>query len=464
MNLLQTIKENQLVHSFYNGHFGLEKEGLRTTYPSDLATSDHPGSLGDREVNPHINTDYGEAQPEIITPPLAPYTIAHNWLQTLSRVLITNLPEDEYMWPFSVPCRLPAEGDIRISETTNPELKEYRLYTAAKYGKKRQLINGIHINYSLDQSFLNDLFAVQKDFHSLETLQNDLYSKLASNFLRYQWLLIYLFGATPIADDDFFDAPFFEGKELPVAPMRSLRNSPYGFTNEPGVVVRYDAGEHYTKDLQRHVAEGLLRKEREYYGAVRFRGVIKDTESLLESGIQYLEVRSFDNNPFEVSGLSLDALQFIQLFFLTMLTLDKKADAAATELGNQLTKQVASEHPLSKTKQYEEGRWLFEQMKEMLIELELPGELWVFVDEMAKQMDKPEETVAGRIVQQLEEGQSLFEMGEKLGSTHKENILNATSLPGFEHLNLAEQQHLLSILQLGLDVPLEYIQEVHLEE
>lgn len=168
MNLLQIIKENQLAESFFNGSFGLEKEGLRTTHPANLATTYHPESLGDRELNPHINTDYGEAQPELITPPLAPYTNAYNWLQVLSHVLITNLPEDEYIWPFSVPCQLPVEDQIRISETTNPELKEYRLYTAAKYGKKRQLINGIHINYSLNQVFLENLFAAQDKFHSLE--------------------------------------------------------------------------------------------------------------------------------------------------------------------------------------------------------------------------------------------------------------------------------------------------------
>src|SRR5690625_4414045 len=88
----------------------------------------HPESLGNREVNPHIKTDYGESQPEIITPPLAPYSRAHDWLQTLSYVLMANLPEDEYMWPFSVPCQLPEDDRlINISQTSNPELEEYRL-------------------------------------------------------------------------------------------------------------------------------------------------------------------------------------------------------------------------------------------------------------------------------------------------------------------------------------------------
>lgn len=463
MELLKVIKINHLVKTFLNGNFGLEKEGLRTSYPAKLAESMHPESLGDREVNPHIKTDYGEAQPEIITPPLAPFTNAHNWLKTLSSVLISSLPEDEYMWPFSVPGVLPEDDLIQISETTNPELIDYRLYTASKYGKKRQLITGIHINYSFDQEFLEGLFQVQDKFETMEELRNELYLKLASNFLRYQWLLVYLFGATPMAEMNFFDGPFFEGKALPTEPMRSLRNSKYGFTNDPKVIVRYDTVENYAGDLQQLVASGLLRKEREYYGAIRLRGVVKDTSSLLDKGIQYLEVRTFDNNPFQVSGLSVDTLGFIHLFFLTMLALPEKVAAAETEKGNQLTKEVANEHPLAQTKMGAEGVWLLEQMQHVIDELNLSSHYTELIEKAADQLVNPERTISGRIILKMEEGYSLLELGEELGDTHKENILNASALPGFEHLAPEHQQHLASILQLGLDVPLEYIQEVHLE-
>ena len=463
MNLLNTIKENHLVQPFLQGNFGLEKEGLRTTYPAVLALTPHPETLGDREVNIHIKTDYGEAQPEIITPPLAPYVNAHNWLQTLSSVLITSLPADEYIWPFSVPCKLPDEALIRISETSNPDLKKYRLYTAAKYGKKRQLVNGIHINYSFEQSFLEGLFAVQNEFETLETLRDELYLKLASNFLRYQWLLVYLFGATPIAEDDFFEGPFFEGKELPTTSMRSLRNSQYGFTNDPKVTVRYDAVEHYADDLQKHVASGLLLKEREYYGAIRLRGVVKDTNSLLEEGIQYLEFRSFDNDPFHVSGLSLETLQFVHLFFLTMLTLPEKVTAAETQKGNQLTKEVANEPSFSQTKMYEEGLWLCEQMQHIVDVLGLKNRDTELISAAVEQLKHPEKTIAGRIMQKIEAGYSLLELGEELGRCHKKDMLTASALPGFEHLEPVQQQQLISILQLGIDMPLEYIQDVQLE-
>lgn len=465
MNILKIVKENQLVDSFINGNFGLEKEGLRAEQPANLATSMHPESLGNREVNPHINTDYGEAQPEIITPPLAPYSKAYNWLQTLSYVLLSNLENDEYIWPFSVPCKLPENDDlIRISQTTNKELAEYRLYTASKYGKKRQLINGIHINYSFDSQFLEQLFKSQNEFDTLEDLRDELYLKLASNFLRYQWLLVYLFGATPIAEDNFFDGPFFKGKELPTDPMRSLRNSKYGFTNDPKVEVRYDSIENYTKDLQTAVKSGKLQKEREYYGAVRLRGIVKDSTSLLEDGIQYLEMRSFDNDPFEVSGLSEDTLQFIHLFFLTLISLPFKREAEEVELGNDYTKLVANENPHTKTVLEEEGFWLLGQMQKVIQILELPFSYSELVDFAAEALESPEKTISGRILSIIESGASLLSMGEELGIYHKKEIISIQSLPGFEHLELAQQLQIVNILQLGTDVPLEYIEDIHVVE
>lgn len=451
-----------MVELFINGNFGLEKEGLRAEGQANLATSTHPESLGNREVNPHIKTDYGESQPEIITPPLAPYSRAHNWLQTLSYVLIANLPEEEYMWPFSVPCHLPEDDRlINISQTSNAELEEYRLYTASKYGKKRQLMNGIHINYSFNAEFLENLFVNQTEFDTVESLRDELYLKLASNFLRYQWLLVYLFGATPVAENHFFTGPFFKDKELPNGPMRSLRNSEFGFTNNPKVVVRYDSVEHYAGDLQEAVLTGKLRKEREYYGDVRLRGIVKDSVSLLEDGIQYLEMRSFDNDPFEVSGLSEETLQFIHLFFITMLCLPEKVAAPETEVGNELTKQVASEHPFSKTKMKEEGYWLLGQMQYVITTLELPYDYAELVDQAAEALEMPEKTIAGRITTILESGSSLLTMGEELGRYHKKEILSIQALPGFDHLSLAEQLQVVNMLQLGADVPLEYIEDIH---
>lgn len=464
MDLLNSIKTNHLTKLFINGHFGLEKEGLRATEKGHLAMTGHPVTLGDREVHPYITTDFGEAMPEIITPPLTPYTNAQYFLQTLSKVLVASLPEDEYIWPFSVPCKLPHENLIQTAETTNNELIEYRHYTSSKYGKKRQLVNGIHINYSFDNEFIAELFAVQNTFETVAALRSELYLKLASNFLRYQWLLVYLYGATPIAEPDFFESPFFKDKELPTQAMRSLRNSRYGFTNDPKVVVRYDSVENYVNDLRQAVFNGILLKEREYYGAVRLRGVVKDTSSLLEDGIIYLEFRSFDNNPFELSGLSMDTLQFIHLFLLTMLTLPEKVAAKETEIGNDRTKAVAEEEPHAITAYQEEGKWLCDTMRHLIQTLELDAAYDELVNQALDCLETPENTLAGRILSDIGTDSSLLVYGESLGKENKRKALAQKGLPGFDGLDTEQEQHLFSIIQLGLDVPTEYLQEEHLPD
>lgn len=463
MDLLKEVVDNQLTELFINGNFGLEKEGLRTHANAELALTSHPETLGDREVHPFIKTDYGESMPEIITPPLAPYSNAHNFLQSLSKVLITCLPENEYMWPFSVPCKLPDEELIRTAKTSNPDLVEYRKYTTAKYGKKRQLVNGIHINYSFNLEFIKELFANQEEFETIAALQDDLYLKLASNFLRYQWLLVYLFGATPIAEADFFEAPFFKDKKLPTESMRSLRNSQFGFTNDPKVVVRYDSIENYVNDLRDAVATGKLQKEREYYGDVRLRGKIKDTSSLLEDGIMYLEFRSFDNDPYEISGLSMDTVQFIHLFFLTMLTLPNRVVAAETERGNDMTKEVAEEKTFAQTAYAEEGHWLLDEMTDRVNTLKLDSTYQGLIEKAHKQLENPAETISGRIMTAINNNSSLLEYGDKIGQENKEKMLAYNGLPGFEHLEQEQMQHLFSIIQLGLDVPVDYLIKEHLE-
>lgn len=462
MDLQVMIKERNLVESLLNGVFGLEKEGLRATFPAYLADTSHPKSLGDREKNPYIKTDYGEAQPELVTPPLTTYTSAYSWLQTLSSILLTSLPRDEYIWPFSMPCHLPTnEEEIRTSKSKNPELVDYRKYTAEKYGKKRQLVSGIHINYSLDKTFIQTLFEAQDTFSSIEMLQNELYLKLASNFLRYQWLLVYLFGATPIAEKHYFVGPFFRNMKRPMKAVRSLRNSPYGFTNQPDVIVRYDSIENYSNDLQKHVTTGLLNKEREFYGAVRLRGMMKDSSSLLEHGIQYLEFRSFDNNPYHVSGLTLDTLEFIHLFFLTLLLLPEKATEMDVRLGNHFTKKVAMEHPLSKTKRMEEGIWLIEQMRNMVETFELDRKNVELLNRALDCLAFPEKTISGQILTELNQGTTFYEMGQHLGMHHKLSTLTADTLPGLNQLSEEEKRHLIQVLKTSQEMPEDYKNKVN---
>lgn len=454
MHILKEIKENNLVELFMNGNFGLEKEGLRAVLPANLARTNHPKSLGHPESHPYIQTDYGEAMPEIITPPLAPYVRAHNYLQALQYVLNKNLAADEYIWPFSVPCNMPADdAEIKIALTKNAAVNRYREYTAAKYGKKRQHISGIHINYSFNNELLEKLFEQQEDYSTIGEFRDELYLKFASNMLRYQWLHVYLFGASPIAEDNFYDSSFFVDEVLPTEPMRSLRNSQYGFINRPEVAARYDSIENYVGDLTAAVKSGQLKEVREFYGDIRLRGIVKDPNDSLKTGIQYVEIRSFDNNPYCAYGLDRLTLQFVHLFILTMISMPKKASPEETEKGKALKKIVAAEHPLSKTIQYDEGIWLLEEMQKVIEVLGLEQSYTDLVEQAVDQLNHPEKTIAGKIVTDIDAGYPLLKLGEKIGWEHKTNTNNIQELPGFEHFSDEQQQEIYEVIRTGKELP-----------
>ncbi len=81
--------------------------------------------------------------------------------------------------------------------------------------------------FQIDPKFIDALFHAQNE--SAVDFQNDFYLKIAKNFLRYQWILLYLFSATPTVEDKYFRG------NSPLKPhrLRSLRSGKYGYVNAP---------------------------------------------------------------------------------------------------------------------------------------------------------------------------------------------------------------------------------------
>src|SRR5699024_8727564 len=96
------------------------------------------------------------------------------------------------------------------------------------YGKKKQTISGIHFNFSFSEDFIEAIFQKQTTHQTKTELQNELYTKLSGNFLKYEWLLLYLFGASPYADSGFYDSKSGRLLKKPTDYVRSLRNSSFG--------------------------------------------------------------------------------------------------------------------------------------------------------------------------------------------------------------------------------------------
>lgn len=443
----QMIQETNINAAFYQAVFGIEKEGLRVTSNGQLALTDHPHKFGSRSFHPYIQTDFSESQLELISPPLASIQGSYNWMAALHDVALQTLPLDESIWPMSMPMVLPDESIIPIAKLDNKKDVEYRETLTHKYGKKKQMLSGVHYNFELDDQLISRLFECQTDYSDKNLFKSMLYLKLTKNFLRYRWLLTYLLGASPIVDDSFF-----MDQEIPQDYVRSIRSSHYGYVNQSEVSVSFNSIEDYVYSLKNMVEKGFLSEEKEFYSAVRFRGT-DQAEELLTKGVSYLELRGFDLNPFDPFGMSIRTIEFIQLFCLYMIWMDETATENEIKMGEEMSQLTAMEHPEQKSKFQEEGLHLLNKMEEMLQSTNGPKEAYRFIQEAKKQVVDPKLTIAARMIKAIEEKGSYIEFGLVLAKKYKEEAVKRPyNLRGFEKLEMSTQLLVMDALQKGIQV------------
>ena len=182
---------------------GVEKEGLRVDTAKFLASTLHPTALGSTLCNSRITTDYAEALLELITAPRNSVKQLRNELLHVHTFVTQHLGE-EVMWNQSMPAHLPPEPDIKIGwyGPSNAGMFKhiYRRGLAERYGKRMQCIAGVHYNYSLPDALWQKLGV---EGGTLQEKRSNGYLALIRNFTRYSWLLMYLFGASPVVCKDF---------------------------------------------------------------------------------------------------------------------------------------------------------------------------------------------------------------------------------------------------------------------
>ncbi len=447
MKIQHIIHENQLGLLFQQGSFGLEKESQRVTADGAIVTTPHPAVFGNRRYHPYIQTDFAESQLELITPPTKKLEDTFRWLSAIHEVVQRSLPEEEYIFPLSMPAGLPAEEQIRVAQLDNPEDVAYREYLVKIYGKNKQMVSGIHYNFQLSPDLITRLFRLQNEYQSAVDFQNDLYLKMAKNFLRYQWILLYLLAATPTVESAYFKdgSPLAKGQFV-----RSLRSSQYGYVNDPEINVSFDSVEKYVESLEHWVSTGKLIAEKEFYSNVRLRGAKKARE-FLTTGIQYLEFRLFDLNPFEIYGISLKDAKFIHVFALFMIWMEHTADQEEVELGKARLAEVAFEHPLEKTAYAVEGELVLLELLSMLEQIGAEPELFEIVKEKLTQFTDPSKTVAGRLVRAIEQAGSDQQLGAQLAQQYKAQAFERFyALSAFDNMELSTQALLFDVIQKGI--------------
>ena len=330
---------------------GIERETLRVSPSGMLAQTAHPAALGSALTHPYITTDYSESLLEFITPAVPSIEIALEKLDEIHHFTHTKLNQ-EILWHQSMPCELPADNEIPIAWYGTSHIgmlkHVYRKGLALRYGRSMQCIAGIHYNFSVDESLWETIRLAQGDERSLKDFQSESYVALIRNFHRYSWLLMYLFGASPALAKNFLhgkshqlDSLSEDTLYLPYA--TSLRMSDLGYQNnaQDGLVPPYNTLLDYMRSLSRAVRKpypayealgtqengewtqintNVLQIENEFYATIRPKRVIemgeRPIEALCSRGVQYIEVRCMDIDPFDPLGISRETGKFLDAFLL----------------------------------------------------------------------------------------------------------------------------------------------------
>ena len=344
MSRLQDAMRNFPAERLKGIRRGIEKESLRATAAGALAMTPHPLALGSALTHPHITTDYSESQLELIT---GVHATPESCLEELLRIhqYTYRALSDETLWVSSMPCNLPADENIPIgrygSSNVGRAKSVYRMGLAHRYGRRMQTISGIHYNWSLPD------------------VRSDEYFALIRNFRRHAFLLLYLFGASPAVCSSFVAGREHQLQALAHGTMymphgTSLRMGRLGYQSEAqaSLAVSYNGLDGYAASLQdaltrpypayeaigivnpggeyNQLATTLLQIENEFYGPIRPKRVIRPGErplhALRERGVEYVEVRLLDLDPFVPIGIKAQTLRFLDIFLLHCLLADSPPD------------------------------------------------------------------------------------------------------------------------------------------
>lgn len=348
---------------------GVERECLRVTPGGRVAPTAHPRELGSALTHGYITTDFAEALLELITPPVESGQGVSDWLAALHAFVLERIG-GERIWPASMPPAIPRDEDLPPANygTSNiGRLKHiYRLGLASRYGPRMQAIAGIHFNYSPPP----ELWAALP--HPVGGPAGEVAKRSAwvmaqtRNVRRLAWLPTYLLGSSPAFHSSLSGVRPPELKKgrngtLYAPHATSLRMSSLGYTSalQAGLAVSANTLDEYVRDLEaavhaphsayakigvrangdyRQLSDNVLQVENEYYSPARPKRRIRRGEraatALRRRGVEYLELRLVDADPFEPLGVSAESMRFMEAFLLYCLLEDSPAMCATEYLAS----------------------------------------------------------------------------------------------------------------------------------
>lgn len=347
---------------------GIERETLRVQQDGKLALTPHPTALGSALTHPWITTDFSESLLEFITPVSNNIDTTLAQLADIHRFTSRNIG-DEQFWAASMPCFIASQHTIPFAQYGSSNVGRmktlYRKGLHNRYGSMMQAISGVHFNFSLPHSFWQQYQQLLGQSGELQSFISEQYLALIRNYKRYVWLIVYLFGASPAMCKSFLEGrssryafqPLGKGSlYLPYA--TSLRMSDLGYTNsaQSSLNVTYNSLEEYISGLHAAISmpseeyrnigvkvdgeyqqlnANVLQIENEFYSTIRPKRTTESGErptcALAKRGIEYIEVRALDVNPFSPVGITAEQMHFLDVFLLYCLFNDSPALSAAEQ-------------------------------------------------------------------------------------------------------------------------------------
>lgn len=458
-----------------NFNRGIERETLRVDRDGWIAQTPHPPGLGSALTHESITTDYSEALLEFITDVHASPEQAMDELSRLHRYTYRHIPQ-ELLWPASMPSALPEEERIPIAQYGSSHIGRlktiYRNGLWHRYGRIMQTIAGVHYNWSMPDAFWADWAERVGWQGDLQAFINQEYFSLIRGFRRHSWLLLYLFGASPAADTSFLqhdESPLERLSEDTVFQRyaTTLRMSDMGYSNnaQDNLYVCFNSLRTYTETLTeaihtpypayenigvkvgddyRQLSTNILQIENEYYSDLRPKRVARTGEkpvhALNERGVEYIEVRCLDIDPFHPLGIDEERMHFVDLFLFWCLIQDNglipRDECFRLRENNQRVAAAGRDPKLTLTVHGEsvglrdQGQRVLDSMAALAEELDTINGHDRYSQAVQHQRAKIEDadlTPSARFLDRIQSVGSFRQTAMQLAESHRESLMQVTN-------------------------------------
>lgn len=487
------------------GKKGIERETLRIDKNNLISQDSHNKYLGSALCHKYITTDFSEALLEFVTPAFQKKEELISFLSE-SHHYVSKKIKKEKLWPLSMPPHFDHEDDIPIAKygISNQALLKtiYRNGLVYRYGKAMQAISGVHFNYSFSEQIWNFNLLESKNI-TKKKLKEIIYFRALRNMHKMNWIVLYFFGASPIVDKNFLgnhQEDFKNYKDaiyLPNATSLRMSNLGYQNFNQSKIAVSLDTLEDYIESLYKltnthnpkfslssktvdklsiQLNANQLQIEDEYYAISRPKSSeisdLRAISKLKKFGVDYLEFRSLDINPFSPVGIDLKTINFLEAFIMfcafspsPILT---EKDVKEFRNNNLLVAKKGREPNLELTKDNKKIK--LKTWANQILELMQPYfEIYSSdrQDSMSykEQVEDPETTLSGKFMETVfNSNMDLNEFGIRLANKNKRHFVSLDKDKNSIWELLDRETINSQIKQRALDIPNSESFQTHLEK